>query len=120
MAVIEIVEELKSIVTEAEKARGTKVAASNKPTGRTREIAEDAAAESPTAAAVATSIEDEATTEDSLEVAAGEPAADEAAGDLAPLGVSEDEVAQAAEVAEGTVGDAPEAGGELAEKPKDE
>jgi large subunit ribosomal protein L17 len=127
MAVIEIVEELKSIVAEAEKARGTKVAASKKPTGRTREIAEDAAAESPTAAAVATSIDDdEATSDDSLEVAADDVASEEVdeagedAGDLAPLGVSEDDVEQAAEAAEDTVGDEPEAGGELAEKPKDE
>src|SRR6195952_3688614 len=52
MAVIEIVEELKSIVTEAEKARGTKTAPRKAPTGRTREIAEDAAAESATAAGV--------------------------------------------------------------------
>jgi large subunit ribosomal protein L17 len=127
MAVIEIVEELKSIVAEAEKARGTKVAASKKPTGRTKEIAEDAAAESPTAAAVATSIDDdEATSDDSLEVAADDVASEEVdeagedAGDLAPLGVSEDDVEQAAEAAEDTVGDEPEAGGELAEKPKDE
>jgi len=130
MAVIEIVEELKSIVAEAEKARGTKVAASNKPTGRTKEIAEDAAAESPTAAAVATSIDDdEATSEDSPEVAAGEVASEESdeagedaedAADLAPLGVSKADVEQAAEAAEDTVGDEPEAGGELAEKPKDE
>jgi large subunit ribosomal protein L17 len=59
MAVIELVEELKSVVAEAEKARGTKSAAKKAPSGRTKEIAEDAAAESPTAASVATSIEDE-------------------------------------------------------------
>ena len=38
-------EELTSVVTEAEKARGTRVAAKKAPTGRTREIAEDASAE---------------------------------------------------------------------------
>jgi large subunit ribosomal protein L17 len=59
MAVIELVEELKSVVAEAEKARGTRTAAKKAPAGRTKEIAEDAAAESATAAAVATSIEDE-------------------------------------------------------------
>jgi large subunit ribosomal protein L17 len=61
MAVIELVEELKSVVAEAEKARGTRTAAKKAPGGRTREIAEDAAAESPTAATVATTIEEEAT-----------------------------------------------------------
>src|ERR1700710_2892856 len=50
MAVIEIVEEYSSVAKEAEKARGTKFAASKKPTGKTKEIAQDAAAESETAA----------------------------------------------------------------------
>jgi len=59
MAIIELVEELTSVVTEAEKARRTRVAAKKAPTGRTKEIAQDAAAESPTAAGVASSIEDE-------------------------------------------------------------
>jgi large subunit ribosomal protein L17 len=54
MAIIELVEELRSVVAEAEKARGTKVSTRKAPTGRTKEIAEDAAAESETAAAVAT------------------------------------------------------------------
>ncbi|MHA3704240.1 50S ribosomal protein L17 [Jatrophihabitans sp. YIM 134969] len=56
MAVIELVEELSDAaktVREAERARGTKSAPRKAATGRTREIAEDAAAESPTAAAVA-------------------------------------------------------------------
>ena len=56
MAIIELVEELSAaakVVREAEKARGTKVAPSKAPTGRTAEIAEDAAAESATAAKVA-------------------------------------------------------------------
>jgi large subunit ribosomal protein L17 len=56
MAVIEIVEELSAaakVVREAEKARGTKVAPSKAPTGRTAEIAEDAKGESATAARVA-------------------------------------------------------------------
>jgi large subunit ribosomal protein L17 len=53
MAIIELVEELKSVVAEAERARGTKVAAGKRPTGATKEIAQDAAAESATAAAVA-------------------------------------------------------------------
>ena len=71
MAVIELVEELKSIVAEAEKARGTKTAAKKAPTGRTKEIAEDAAAESATAAAVAASAdEDESVDEVTDEVEA--------------------------------------------------
>src|SRR5437763_644300 len=56
MAVIELVEALTasaSVVKEAEKARGTKTAAKKAPSGRTREIAEDAQAESATAASVA-------------------------------------------------------------------
>ena len=56
MAVIELVEAVTaaaSVVKEAEKARGTKVAAKKAPAGRTKEIAEDAAAESSTAAGVA-------------------------------------------------------------------
>src|SRR3954462_3137275 len=57
MAIIELVEELTSVVAEAEKARGTKVATKKAASGRTREIAEEAAAESPTAAAVAASDE---------------------------------------------------------------
>jgi large subunit ribosomal protein L17 len=96
MAVIELVEELKSVVAEAEKARGTKTAAKKAPTGRTKEIAEDAAAESATAAAVAADAE-----------------ASEGADELT------DEV-ETAEVETPPVGDEPEAGAELAEKPADE
>ncbi len=144
MAIIEIVEELKSVVAEAEKARGTKVAAKKAPTGRTKEIAEDAAAESATAAGVATSIEDEETAAatgeqpdgpegagEAPDAEAAEARADEASdalegsgdaaeGGLAALGLDEDEAAEASDAAADTVGDAPEAGGELAEKPSDE
>jgi large subunit ribosomal protein L17 len=110
MAVIEIVEELRSVVAEAERARGTKVAPSNQPTGSTKDIAEDAAAESPTAAAVATSIEEGTPAEaDDTDTEDG----------LAAIGLSDDDAEDAAEAAEGTVGDEPEAGGELAEKPSD-
>jgi large subunit ribosomal protein L17 len=123
MAIIELVEELKSVVAEAEKARGTKSAPRKAPSGRTREIAEDAAAESATAAGVA------ATPDEEPEAPAEEPtatAADEAAlqagddeGGLAAVGLTADEVEQAAEVAE-EAGVEPEAGAELAEKPDDE
>src|SRR5690349_19531346 len=56
MAVIELVEArtaAQDTVREAERARGTRTAPRKAPTGRTREIAEDAAAESATAAGVA-------------------------------------------------------------------
>src|SRR4051794_9515737 len=75
MAIIELVEELTSVVTEAEKARRTRVAAKKAPTGRTKEIAQDAAAESPTAAGVASSIEDEQAGAASGEQPDGAPAA---------------------------------------------
>jgi len=73
MAVIELVEELSAagkVVREAERSRGTNFAPSNAPTGRTAEIAEDAAAESPTAARVA---EDAAEAKAADEVAADVP-----------------------------------------------
>ena len=63
MALIELVEamtEKKSVVAEAERARGTKTAPRKAAAGRTVEIAEEHKAESATAAAVA----DEAATED--------------------------------------------------------
>lgn len=106
MAVIELVEELKSVVAEAEKARGTRTAAKRTPTGRTREIAEDAAAESATAAAVATSIDDEGAT-----AAAGQQP-DGPEGATAEVDAEAAE-ARADEAADDTpVGDAPETGDE--------
>ena len=113
MAIIELVEELKSVVAEAEKARGTRTAAKKAPSGRTKEIAEDAASESATAAAVAEAVDEEPT-----EVAADEAALEggEDEGGLASLGLTEGDAAQAADEA----GVEPEAGGELAEKPADD
>lgn len=73
MAVIELVGELSAaakVVREAERSRGTKVAPKKAPTGRTAEIAEDAAAESATAA----------------KVAAEAAAADDAGSEEAPYG----------------------------------
>ncbi len=82
MAIIELVEELRSVVAEAERARGTKVAPSKPVSGRTKEIAEDASAESATAAAVATeAAEADAADSDAAEASVEEPtevAADEA------------------------------------------
>jgi len=101
MAVIELVEELKSVVAEAERARGTKIATKKAPSGRTKEIAEDAAAESPTAASVATSMEDEelaaATGEqpDEPEATADEPDAE--AAEARAAGASEAREASADE-----------------------
>src|SRR5437899_3014264 len=79
MAVIELVDALTAaaaVVKEGERARGTKVAPSKAPSGRTKEIAEDAAAESDTAASVA------AAAESSLEAGDDE-------GDLAAVGITE-------------------------------
>jgi len=114
MAVIELVEELKSVVAEAEKARGTKVAAKKAPTGRTKEIAEDAAAESATAAAVAADAE----ATEATEATEAEPA--EVEEGLAAIGLSPDEAQEAAEAADETVGEDVEAGAELAEKPSED
>ncbi len=108
MAIIELVEELKSVVAEAEKARGTKTAAKKAPSGRTKEIAEDAAAESPTAAAVADADEPTEAAADEASLEAGENESG-----LAALGLTEDEAAEAADAADET-GVEPEAGAELA------
>jgi large subunit ribosomal protein L17 len=109
MAVIELVEELKSVVAEAERARGTRTAAKKAPAGRTREIAEDAAAESATAAAVATSIEDEenaaaageqpepAETSAEVDGEAAEARAEDAAEALEPEAEAEAEAEESAE-----------------------
>src|SRR5579875_1773009 len=117
MAVIELVEELKSVVAEAERARGTRTAAKKAPTGRTREIAEDAASESATAAAVAAdeTPADEAPTTAAADEASLEAGADE--GGLAAVGLAEDEVEAAADVAEEAGVDEPESGAELGENP---
>jgi large subunit ribosomal protein L17 len=126
MAVIEVVEELRSVAAEAERARGTRTAPRKAAAGRTREIAEDAASESPTAAAVATegSTETESDApvtmqDEAIAAATGEtetvdaPAAadvDPAEG-LDALGTSEEEAAEAAEATDAAIaGDEPEAG----------
>jgi large subunit ribosomal protein L17 len=114
MAVIELVEELKSVVAEAERARGTRTAAKKAPTGRTREIAEDASAESATAAAVAAD--------------AGEPEVDETAAEnaevgegLAAIGLADEDVDQAAEATDEAIGgEEPEAGAQETEKPSED
>ncbi len=107
MAIIELVEELKSVVAEAERARGTRTAAKKAPSGRTRELAEDAASESPTAAAVAA----DQPTETAADEAAFEAGEDE--GGLAALGLTGEDADEAASVADET-GVEPEAGAELA------
>ena len=122
MAIIELVEELTSVVAEAERARGTRTAAKKAPTGRTREIAEDASSESATAAAVAGSADEQPTDEQPTEAAADEASLEggEDEGGLAALGLTEGDAEQAAEAAGETGTEAPEAGGELAEKPADD
>jgi large subunit ribosomal protein L17 len=112
MAIIEIVEEFRTVVKEAERARGTRTAAKKAPAGRTREIAEDAAAESATAAAVA---EEAATAEeatDDTSVAAADEAALEAGADegsLASAGVEEADEAAVDDSTEGAAEDSAEA-----------
>ena len=115
MAVIELVEELSAaarVVREAERSRGTKVAPAKAPTGRTGEIARDAAAESPTAARVAGDAEaagvdagDGADTavDESGAADAVAPAADDAPADDAPAA---DAPAADAGVADEAVADA--------------
>src|SRR5690242_2495590 len=126
MAVIELVEELKSVVAEAERARGTKVAAKKAPTGRTKEIAEDAAAESATAAAVAADAADESAAEAADEAAVEEPSEDstesaEAGEGLAAIGLAPEDAAEAADATEAaTGGDAPEAGAQESGKPSED
>jgi large subunit ribosomal protein L17 len=97
MAVIELVEThpaASSVVKEAERARGTKSAPRRAARARTKEIAEDAKAESATAAAVAAEVEDEVyEPEDSLAAVgpaeydgeAGEAGDGEAAGEDADV-----------------------------------
>ena len=93
MAIIEIVEEFRTVVKEAERARGTRTAAKKAPTGRTREIAQEAAAESATAAVVA---EQAAGADEDTSVASSDEAALEAGADtgsLASAGVEETDAA---------------------------
>ena len=127
MAIIELVGELQSVVGEAERARGTRSAPRRAPGGRTREIAADAAAESPTAAAVATSTEEEATSVpvdsvDAGEGATGGPGSATAVGaqGLDVMGVSAEDAGEAAEAAPQVIeGDEPQAGGQEAARPTD-
>jgi len=100
MAIIELVEGLtvaQSAVGEAERARGTRVAATKAPTGATRESAQELASESPTAAGVAAS----AAAADEAEVAPAEPVEEQVAAGAAVAGdesaVDEAVVAEPAE-----------------------
>jgi large subunit ribosomal protein L17 len=104
MAVIELVEELSEAaktVREAERARGTKSAPRKAASGRTREIAEDAAAESPTAAAVAADAEASDTDQETAP-----------AGEAVDIAESTDTTDDAAADADAVV-DAPDDEGEL-------
>src|SRR5882762_3881463 len=80
MVIIELVEALtaaQSVVREGERARGTKSAPRKAASGRTAEIAEDAKAESPTAASVATAAASQVVlTAAEASAQAGEDAAD--------------------------------------------
>jgi large subunit ribosomal protein L17 len=122
MAVIELVEELKSVVAEAERARGTRTAAKKAPTGATKEIAEDAAAESATAAAVAADaeaveVDDADAPGDDVEQVDASAEDDAAEDDAAEDDAAEDDAAEGA-ADEGAADDAEESGeAEDAEKP---
>jgi large subunit ribosomal protein L17 len=140
MAVIELVEELRSVVAEAERARGTRTAPRKAPAGRTREIAEEASGESATAAgvaaapestAVATTMEEEATSvpvDESALDEASPTAADEQSGETAEpeqglesLGLSSGEAEGAADATDAAIaGDEPEAGAQETDKPADD
>lgn len=103
MAVIEIVEELKTVTAEAEKARGTKSAPKKAPTGRTKEIAEDAKNESATAASIAAGDADAQDNADDV---------DETEEGLAAIGLSGDDAEEAADAEDEVLGGEPEAGGQ--------
>ena len=112
MAVIELVEALTataSVVREAERARGTKAAPKKAVAGRTKEIAEDAKAESATAAAVA---EEAALEADDAAVEASDETPTEVS-DEAAVEVSDETAAETA--AESTVEASAEATDEPAE-----
>ncbi|SHG03980.1 LSU ribosomal protein L17P [Jatrophihabitans endophyticus] len=114
MAVIEIVEELKSVVAEAEKARGTRTAAKKAPSGRTREIAEDAKGESATAAGVAAA--EESAAEEPTTTAASQESAEggDEEGGLAALGLADEDAEDAARAEDQVLGGEPEAGAQEA------
>ena len=123
MAVIELVESVPlgaAVVKEGERARGTKSAPRKAATGRTREIAEDAKAESATAADVAAAADEPVIEAGSDVEAAGdaEVSAAEAAAEQEPLEAGEEEGGLAAlglgdDSTEATAGDsADEDGGD--------
>jgi large subunit ribosomal protein L17 len=120
MAVIELVEALtaaQSVVKEGEKARGTRTVAKKSPSGRTKEIAEDASAESATAAAVAAeAAADESSDEEPSAAAADEVTLEsgEDEGALAAIGLEDDE----ADVEDSATN--AEAGAELAAEPTED
>jgi large subunit ribosomal protein L17 len=110
MAVIELVQE-QTVTSEAERARGSRFAPRKAAGGRTREIAADAAAASPTAAAVAAEEAPvEATETDPAIVDAGvgeEAAVTEASAEDGLADVTPDEPEQVAEVIEEPVAGEP-------------
>jgi large subunit ribosomal protein L17 len=123
MAIIELCEELTSVVAEGERARGTRSAAKKAPSKRTREIAADAQGESPTAAAVATSEEGAPDTAESLTDSEAAERGDtvEPEEGLAAIGLAESDAEDAAQAADDVLdGDEPEAGAQEAEKPQDQ
>jgi large subunit ribosomal protein L17 len=126
MAIIELVQE-QSVTSEAERARGTRFAPRKAAGGRTREIAADAAAGSPTAAAVAAEEAPVEAVETDPAVVDGGVADEAALSEASPedsvsaLGVDADQPEQVAQVLEEPVAAAePEAGADPAARPTDE
>jgi large subunit ribosomal protein L17 len=119
MAVIELCDELTSVVAEGERARGTRSAAKKAPSKRTREIAEDAKNESATAAAVSAADDDVPDTAESVtDTEAESTDAVEPEEGLAAIGLADEDAEDAAEAAEDVIdGAEPEAGAQEAEKP---
>jgi large subunit ribosomal protein L17 len=121
MAIIELCEELTSVVSEAERARGTRTAARKAPSKRTRELAEDAKAESATAAAVAA--DDTAADDDADDTAADDAVLEGGSPDegLDAIGLGEDSDAGAGDAADAADdvfdGEDPEAGGQETPNP---
>jgi large subunit ribosomal protein L17 len=103
MAVIELVQE-QTVTSEAERARGSRFAPRRVAGGRTREIAQDAAAASPTAAAVAAEEAPVASVEADPAVVEGgvadEAALTEASLDEGASAIDADQPEQVAEVVE--------------------
>ncbi|WP_375492826.1 50S ribosomal protein L17 [uncultured Jatrophihabitans sp.] len=121
MAIIELCEAAQTVVAEAERARGTRTAARKAPSKRTAEIAEDAAAESPTAAGVVSDATASNAPNDNAAASEVDPAVEAGSAEegLDAIGLGDGQADDAAEAADEVLGDDPEAGGQETSKPDD-